>query len=290
MKINYTFKHQQVIRNQGRAEEDFYIAPPEITTAGSGLLQLEMFIDSYWHNFSNDRESSGSTAFLGLISSGSQLRENILLKTDDVVLERQRNSPLHSVAMPGNVLHRKVMIITCNAAFDALSRVLFPANPTIIRNGGTPAVKQLFDEMQQLLQTANCHAREISVILFKLLQELSNITYSESYSPQLLKALQYIRIRGCQHISRRELASAAGISERSLNTLFQQYLHTSPTQYLIARKIKLAQELLSGGKFSVTDTARMCGFSTPEFFIRSFRTHTGCTPGQWQTQKITADN
>ena len=112
--------------------------------------------------------------------------------------------------------------------------------------------------------------------------EVNGRKRSEKYPPSLAKAMEFIRKNGFKMLSCRDIARNAGVSERKLNELFRSFLHTAPAQYLIQRRLNFAGELLASGKFSIKETAVMSGFSTPEFFIRQFKKHTGITPGKYQ--------
>lgn len=279
MEKNYIFKHQISRSASTWAEEDFYINPHDFAAKGA-LFQLRMFIDSYWHDFRCDRECSRATAFIGLILSGEQLRGENMLYPGDVVVENNRSQPLVSKAVNGKELHRLVIILARTPALDLLLPTLFPENTALIRQGGTPEVREIFTRIRESV-SGNGNEKEISLLIFRLLQELSAVKQENYLHPALEKALEFIRRRGYGGISREEIARAAGVSNRQLNILFQKFLNTSPGAFLIRRRINFAKELLAAGKLPVNEIARMSGFTSTEFFIRAFRKYTGVTPGKW---------
>ena len=276
---NYIFKHNVSRSGSAWAEEDFYINPHDFAVDGS-LFQLRMFIDSRWQDFRCDRECSPATAFIGIILSGRQLRGENMLYPGDAVVENNRSQPLISQAVNGQELHRLVIILARTPALDLLFPTLFPENTALIRQGGTPEIREIFEQIRKKVSESGS-SREISLLIFNLLQELSAICQENHLHPALEKALKFIRRSGYGMVSREEIARAAGVSNRQLNILFRKYLNISPGAFLIQRRISFAKELLAAGKLQVNEIARMSGFASTEFFIRAFRKYTGVTPGSW---------
>ena len=279
MTKDFTFIHQHTPAGNGWADEEFLINCRNSDTSDA-LLKLRMFIDSRWLNFRTDRETSENTAFIGVVLSGSQLRGEMLLHSGDVVIEHRRNQPLVSRSFGENELHRLVMIVSRTSAFDLLIPALFPENTTIIRQGASEKVLELFREIRLMAETGKSDM-ELSIRLFTLLQELSAISRSVSGDPVLAKALEFIRRHGCQPLSREEIARASGVSVRTLSNLFSRHLGCGVAEYLSRKRLQLAGELLASGKLSVKETARISGFASTEFFIRAFRKSAGVSPGRY---------
>lgn len=278
MKDNYIFKHIDSKNASGTASEDFYISQNSGKRT-SGLLELSMYVDSRWQNFSTDRECCGQTACIAMIISGKLLRDGTILEPGDVLIENCRDSKLLLSTLPGRELHRKVLIISRTPAWEMLGHLLFPDGTTILHNCGEK-ITNIFDRISGECQNSGDY-KHLSIILFQLLQELNAMQRKPEYPESLFRALKFIKNNGYGLLNRADICRAAGVSDRQLNVLFRTYLHTSPGRYLIARRISFAQKLLNTGKFSVRETARMCGFNGSEFFIRVFRQYTGITPGKW---------
>ena len=281
MSRNYILRHQNVVLPTGKAEEDFYISKGELSDSGT-LLKLQMFIDSKWNDFHCCRESSSNTAFIGIIISGRQMRNGMVLHPGDVIFERSRSEQLTSFALPGSQLHRKVIILTINPVFKLLSGAIFSENTTIIRKVSN-SVKELFDRIQDAVSN-DAGEKHVSTLIFDLIQELSCCRNSSKLPKKLENILNMIKTGNLQNISREYICRKCGISNRQLNNIFQKYMHTSPVQYIIAKKMEFAKELLSSKKLTVNEVAEICGFSSTEFFIRTFKKHTGFTPGKWKNR------
>ncbi len=83
-----------------------------------------------------------------------------------------------------------------------------------------------------------------------------------------------------RQLKRPEIASGIGISESYLATVFQGHLGTNFTEYLLLRRMTHADGLLLGGKVPIGEIAKLCGFSTSNYFIRAFKRLRQTTPLQ----------
>jgi len=71
----------------------------------------------------------------------------------------------------------------------------------------------------------------------------------------------------------------------SRNEFFKWFRHQfgiSPLEYINRERIKLAKELLSSQKATVTETAYQCGFTDVNYFVRLFKKSEGITPGTFK--------
>ncbi|MEE6178904.1 GlxA family transcriptional regulator [Mycobacterium sp. 050134] len=73
------------------------------------------------------------------------------------------------------------------------------------------------------------------------------------------------------------LAARASLSTRQLTRLFQSELGTTPARYVEMVRIDAARAALDAGH-TVTDTARLAGFGSPESLRRVFVDHLGVSP------------
>ena len=75
-----------------------------------------------------------------------------------------------------------------------------------------------------------------------------------------------------------DIAAAAGLDASYISRLFKRYHHTTPYQFLMARKMEHALDLLLQSGLSVQATARQCGFEDPFHFSRVFKQYKGISP------------
>jgi AraC-like DNA-binding protein len=55
--------------------------------------------------------------------------------------------------------------------------------------------------------------------------------------------------------------------------------------WITRERIQLASELLARPGHNIAEIGWTCGFTSPSYFIRVFRAHTGMTPRIWRRTK-----
>jgi AraC family transcriptional regulator len=80
----------------------------------------------------------------------------------------------------------------------------------------------------------------------------------------------------------RELAATAGISPNHLIRSLRQIRGTTPHQLVMTRRCQRAMEFLRQPDLTVAEVAWRAGYSSPAYFIASFRQQLGVTPGAYQ--------
>jgi transcriptional regulator GlxA family with amidase domain len=83
------------------------------------------------------------------------------------------------------------------------------------------------------------------------------------------------------------LAARASLSTRQLTRLFQSELGTTPARYVEMVRIDAARAALDAGR-SVSETARVAGFGSPESLRRVFVDHLGVSPKAYRERFRTA--
>ncbi len=81
-----------------------------------------------------------------------------------------------------------------------------------------------------------------------------------------------------EDISVSELAKEIGVSEVYMRRIFLNTLGISPKEYIISKRMEYAKSLLSSGDFSVSEVARLVGYSEPCHFSREFSRRVGTNP------------
>ena len=80
------------------------------------------------------------------------------------------------------------------------------------------------------------------------------------------------------------LADDACMTKDSFIRLFRRQTGTTPTDYIIRRRITQAQLLLVSERRSVKQVAAMVGYENVSYFGRTFRRITGMTPMEFVRQ------
>jgi AraC family carnitine catabolism transcriptional activator len=85
-----------------------------------------------------------------------------------------------------------------------------------------------------------------------------------------------------------QLARRIGLSLRQLERRFKAGTHSSVLQQYLLIRIAKAHQLLQQTSMPVTEVALACGFSSPEYFCRLYRSMLGCSPSADRRQSTTA--
>ena len=64
--------------------------------------------------------------------------------------------------------------------------------------------------------------------------------------------------------------------------MFRQSFGVPPHQYLLARRLARAKNLLRSSVLPISELALLCGFSSASHFNQRFRHAMGATPGQYR--------
>ena len=99
---------------------------------------------------------------------------------------------------------------------------------------------------------------------------------------QIRSALEYIEAHVADDVSLADIARASGASVSSLTRGFRVALNVSPHQWVLSRRIALAQRLMSAGKTPLSEIAFLCGFADQSHLARVFLRHVGASPGLWR--------
>ncbi len=80
----------------------------------------------------------------------------------------------------------------------------------------------------------------------------------------------------------KDIADSANISKSECSRCFNNYLQTSPVEYLIVYRIERAKKLLQYGQDNIETIALNVGFESATYFCRMFMQKTGMTAKDYQ--------
>ncbi|MFE1358250.1 substrate-binding domain-containing protein [Streptomyces harbinensis] len=108
---------------------------------------------------------------------------------------------------------------------------------------------------------------------------LTTMTQRTEPAPAPVRAaLAYLEAHYRQHITRWQVAQAAGTSEDHLGRLFHREIGLTLWEYLTRLRIRRAMARLRTSDDTIQTVARAVGFHDRAYFTRVFRRHTGHTP------------
>ncbi|MCA9241020.1 MAG: DNA-binding transcriptional regulator [Planctomycetales bacterium] len=96
------------------------------------------------------------------------------------------------------------------------------------------------------------------------------------------KAVRYIRENACEGIDVNDVAKHCGVSRRTMERSFANFLDMSPHDQIIRTKIARAKELLVESEYPLDTIAVKCGLSQAAYLNVLFKREVGVTPGQFR--------
>lgn len=127
----------------------------------------------------------------------------------------------------------------------------------------------------------------LSAQIYQLLMEIySSLNRTRlSTSPRVTHAMRLIATHANEpSFGINQLAGAMDCSREHLTRLFRAATGVSPSDYLTQQRLRRAAEALRAGDDKLETIARRCGFSSANYFCRTFRQHVGTTPARFRRQ------
>lgn len=102
----------------------------------------------------------------------------------------------------------------------------------------------------------------------------------ESAYRTLSRTRDYILANAHEYWTLERMAKQSGYSVSRFTLLYRRYFDSSPTADLIRARIMSARNLLLYSDHSVSRISELCGFSSLQYFTRTYRELTGETPSE----------
>ena len=102
--------------------------------------------------------------------------------------------------------------------------------------------------------------------------------------PVVAKAMQFLYANLDAPLQVKDLAAAAGVSRRPLETRFQKCLGRTPLRVIHEVRLDKARHLLVSTQASIAEIARQSGHTTPEQFAKLFKAMYGRSPSRYRKQ------
>ena len=246
------------------------------------------WFDSLWENRTFTGNKPHTDLVFTFIVSGRMYYEysdgrKVVLQAGDFHIPRPEGGGLNGKAVirvkKEEPLFRLGLILKRNEIINALLPVLGNSG-NVIHCTNMDSVKELMLQMKEEIRKENGSNERLGILLLKLMEELLHQKNSCTIPPVLQKAVKYIAQEGFQ-ISLEKLVEVSCVSKRTLQTLFQKYLHLSPVEYLAKERVEYAKTLLHSHTLLISEVADLCGFSSAESFSRFFKKQTGKSPRQF---------
>lgn len=106
--------------------------------------------------------------------------------------------------------------------------------------------------------------------------------FSSGVRGRLDSVVSYIFSNIRENLTLSALAEVAGVSERRLRTIFREYYHMSPQQYVMNQRMRLACGYIKTDLYTLQEVAEQVGFEDIYYFNRCFKKQVGVSPKQYK--------
>ena len=129
----------------------------------------------------------------------------------------------------------------------------------------------------------------MEILILRLMRSTSFAVTGASpkVSHQCAAIRHYIDTHYKENLSLDLLADYAHVNKYYLAHIFKEEYGMSPISYLISRRIEESKYLLRETDMSLSQIARVLGFSSPSYFSQSFRRVEGTAPMEYRKRKET---
>ena len=175
----------------------------------------------------------------------------------------------------------RIFFVTGSASFDETPRLIaLPLDDMAARWMNDVCDLHAMSDMNRDLTGPLLEA-----ILARLRQIEQHQANEKTFHPSVVRAMKYLEENLAQAVSLDEIARHAHLSGGHLRVLFQRQVGSSPLKYQHDLRMQRALRLLEQPHLSLTQIARACGFSDPEYFARRFRRYHQAPPGELRRRK-----
>jgi len=167
-----------------------------------------------------------------------------------------------------------------------ISSAMEPNALSDLRLGPQQLGPNLFSAIDSFAAAENSRNRSAlqESILWQLLLELEQhvLLPDASTSRKIDKLTSRIRENPGGIYTVREMAAESGLSEGHFRRLFKRATETTPTQFVVSSRIRLAKYYLLETKLPVEEIATLCGYSDIFFFSRQFKDRCDASPSHFR--------
>ena len=111
--------------------------------------------------------------------------------------------------------------------------------------------------------------------------------HCQPYSPKdrrITLAKEYFDLHFKEEDCLAQGAELSQLSRRRFNEVFRTRYSCTPHRYLLKKRLRFAEELLSLSPLAIREIALQSGFGDVYHFSKAFKAHTGISPGEYRKQ------
>ncbi|KXG85348.1 AraC family transcriptional regulator [Agrobacterium bohemicum] len=115
--------------------------------------------------------------------------------------------------------------------------------------------------------------------------EADDRTNARLTQAQMNKLISVVNARADYRMTVAEMAETVGLSESWFANVFKQTTGTTPLQWQLGKRVRLAQNMLAESDLTVAAIAAQLGFSDQAHLTKTFRQVAGETPAAWRRMR-----
>lgn len=196
---------------------------------------------------------------------------------------------LHIEINQSNSWDFKLLFINGNN-IDIFSKVYAPLDSTLCTYDTISKIPTLFSDLFN--ETEKCSTENDFIISRQIVDLLTELilTSNKQQSDKLYLPTYLVEIKKMfdlsynEHFSLNSLEKKYHISKYKIIKDFEMYLHTSPINYLINKRMEVAKKLLEDTEYPIYEIALRVGIDNINHFTNLFKRITLLTPGKYRTQ------
>jgi AraC-like DNA-binding protein len=122
----------------------------------------------------------------------------------------------------------------------------------------------------------------IRILQSQRLELLTEESAANNNHSRLHFVLQYIHEHLTERIPVNTLSRKAYLSRNIFFKWFREQFGITPLEYINRERIRLARQLLSDERHTISEVGLQCGFTDTNYFVRAFKRSEGLTPGAYR--------
>jgi AraC-like DNA-binding protein len=187
-------------------------------------------------------------------------------------------------------------IIWLNLRGDEADRVwdlvIGKEGPILRRETDSPDITGFWKIMHAITEEKVTDKYQLSALAYEWMlnlvrtsRELSKEMSANSIT-MMEKAKRFMMEHFAEPLTLDMIADHCRVNKHYFCRLFQKSEHTSPLAYLRDRRVEAALGLLRTTELSVYEIGQRCGFDSPSYFGKVFRTYMNMTPKEYRLKKL----
>jgi AraC-like DNA-binding protein len=131
-------------------------------------------------------------------------------------------------------------------------------------------------------------AHEIYDLAIEMARHYAALVQEEkvrSFSLPVTRAIRYVYGHLFEPCSVKKIAASLHLHPNYISRIFKSEVGTTLTEYIKARKLEEAKNLLVNSDYRITEIAEMMGYSSLSYFSKDFRKYFGCSQTHFVTSR-----